>query len=111
MEHSIDKIVELHERTEMERLVSKMLEAHALEKEVEAEVDTCGIWYRPKWHIFGVKNFKRVAAVLGETFTIEPFCKNAAGEVRDYKCHFDHRGLHIFCLATEKELHDGNEAH
>lgn len=111
MERSIDKMKEMHERLEMEQLVTKMLEVHALEKEVEAEVDTCGISYRPQWHIFGIKNLRRVAAELHETITIEPFCKNADGEVREYKCWFDHRGLHIFCLATEKELHDGNEAH
>lgn len=111
MERSTDKMKEMHERLEMEQLVTKMLEVHALEQEVDAEVATCGIWSEPQWHVFKIENLRRVAAELHEAVTIEPLFTNTDGKVTDYKCYFRHRGLYIHCLATEKELHDGNEAH
>lgn len=109
MERSIDKMKEMHERIEMEQLVTKMLHVFDLEQEVDAEVQTCCTKAEPTWHVYGIENLRRVAKELNEPIVIEKF--TCCGDTWEYKCWFRHRGLYIFCLALERELGHEHEAH
>lgn len=87
----------------MEQLIDKILEICRLCEEVDAQVRTCTHPFDEyKWHISGFNNFMRVARELNNG----EFETERDGWGSTPKRSFMHRGVEVFCVATDKAVEE-----
>ena len=85
--------------TKMEQLIDKILEICRLCEEVNAQVPTCTYPFSDhQWHIHGFSSFIKVARELNNG----EFETERDGWEPTPKRSFMHRGVEVFCLATDK---------
>lgn len=93
----------------MEQIIDKILEIHRLQREVDERIQTCFNGTSvPRWHIFSLDDFFKVADALNDGHY---FCKIRNDAEFKYQYEFKHRGVLVFCIDNRyipEDLRDGN---